>query len=79
MEIEHEVLVQKTCLLSAEHEETLISASNLSFSLSECGQKREAQQLLRETLTLSWRALGPTHELTQRALRNLLALVRAAR
>ena len=50
METEREVLVQKTRLLGAEHKQTLVAACNLGFSLSECGQKTEAEQLLRGTL-----------------------------
>ena len=74
MEIEREVLVQKTRLLSAEHESTLAAAINLAFSLSQCGQKAEAEQLLRETLALARRALGPTHERTLHVVRSLRAV-----
>ena len=66
MEIEREVLVKKTRLLGAEHEETLISASNLASSLLWCDPKTETAQLFRDTLPLSRGALGLTHELTQR-------------
>ena len=75
--IEREVLVSTTRLLGAEHEETLISAFNLAISLSQCrrrGHKAEGQQLLRGTLALSLRALGPTHRFTQRVLQNMRAL-----
>ena len=64
-EMEREVLVQKTSLLGAEHEDTLTSASNLAASLSQCGLKTEADQLLRDTLARTRRALGPAHEVSQ--------------
>ena len=79
MEIEREVLVLRTRLLGAEHEGTLLSASNLPVSLAQCGPKAEAGQLLRDTLVLSQRALGPTHEHTLRVLENIRALDPAAR
>ena len=74
MGIEREVLLQKTRLFGAEHEETLDSATNLAFSLSHCGLKTEAEPFLRDTVALSRRALGPNHGLTQRALQKLRAL-----
>ena len=79
MEMQREDFVSSTRLLGAEHEETLISASNLTLSLLRCGLKTEAKQLFRKTLALSRRALGPTHMGTQRVLRNLRALDPAAR
>ena len=74
MEIEREVLVLKTRLLGAEHEETVISATNLAVSLSRCGQNTVCEQLLRDTLVLSRRALGPTHERAQPLLQVLREL-----
>ena len=69
MEIQREVLVQKTRLLGAEHEGTLTAANKLAMPLPRCGRGAEAGQLLRETLTrtlaLSRRTLGPSHELTE--------------
>ena len=52
MEIEREVLVQKTRMLGAEHEETLFSEGNLGLSLSRYGRQTEAEQLLRDTFIL---------------------------
>ena len=81
MEIEREVLVQKTRLLGAEHESTLIlpdNKGNLVCSLLLCDHKTEAEQLLREMLAPFLRALGPTHEVTQGVLENLRALGLAA-
>ena len=62
-EIQREVLAQKTRLriLGAEHESTLTSATNMVATLSNSGQKAEAEQLLRDMLALARRALGPTH------------------
>ena len=68
MVVEREVLVSRTRMLGAEHESTLISACNLATSLFRCGQKTECAQMLRETLAVSRRALGPTHEVTQNLL-----------
>ena len=79
MEIEREVLVKKTRLLGAEHEETLISASNLADSLSRCGQNAEGTQRYCEALALSRRALGPAHGLAHQILANMRALGFAAR
>ena len=79
VEIERDVLVRKTRLLGAEHKETLITAANLGVSLASCGQKAEGVQLLRDTLALSQRALGPNHWHTLRVLENLRALGFAAR
>ena len=53
-----------TRLLGAECEHTLISSSNLAFSLAQCGQKTEAEQIFRDTLALSRRELGQTHKVT---------------
>ena len=64
VEINREVLVQRTRLLGAEHEETLASTRTLAISLSLCGRKAEAEQLLRDTLVLARRVLGPTHQFT---------------
>ena len=79
VEIEREVLVQRTHLLGTEYERALMSASNLAASLSRCGQKTEAEQLLRQTLTLARCTLGPIHERTQRVLLQMRALGLAAR
>ena len=79
VEIERAILVQKTRLLGAEHEETLNSAINLALSLWRCGQKMESEQLRREMLALSRRALGPAHECTQIFLLNMRKLGLAAR
>ena len=64
-EIQREVLISTTGLLGAEHETTLIAATNLAHSLSQCSQGREDRQLLRATLAVSRRALGPAHDQTQ--------------
>ena len=74
VEIERKVLVSTTRLLSAEHEEALISAINLAISLLECGQKMEGEQLFRDTLALARGAPGPTHELTPNVLRRMRSL-----
>ena len=62
--IEREVLVRKTRLFGADHQVTLISASNLAISLSNSGENAECEQILRDTVALSRRALGPTHDFT---------------
>ena len=72
------MLVQKTRLLGAEHEITLTSMTNLAFSLSRCGQEAECEQILRDTLALCWRALGPAHGLTQNVLGTIWAVGLAA-
>ena len=79
VEIQRELVVHKTRLLGAEHESTLIVANNLALMLSVCDQKTEGEQLLRETLTLALRALGPNREFTQRLLQELRALALVAR
>ena len=43
VEIKREVLVQKTRLLGAEHEETLITATNLALLFWQYGQKMECE------------------------------------
>ena len=48
---------------------------NLAHSLSQCGQKAESEQILRETLALCRRTLGPAHEVTQLVLREILRSV----
>ena len=68
-----------TRLLGAEHEHTLIPAANLAASLSKCDQKAETKQLLRSTLVLSRRVLGPTHEHTHGVLGFMRILGLAAR
>ena len=73
-EIQREVLFSTTRLLGAEHEHTLMMATNLEASLLQCGLKTEAGQILRETLVLSRRALGPAREGTLRVLQNLRIL-----
>ena len=67
-----------TRLLGAEHDMTLTAANNLAVSLSQCGRKTEAEQLLSEALALSRRALDPTHEVTLCVLEILRALSLAA-
>ena len=74
VEIERGVLVQKTRLLGAEHEQTLTSAHNLAVSLTHCGQRTEVEQLMRNTLVLCRRAFSPAHEMTQRVLEHLRVL-----
>jgi tetratricopeptide (TPR) repeat protein len=44
-------------VLGPEHPETLISQSNLSYSLTELGHYAEAEKLLRESLD-TWRRVG---------------------
>ena len=78
-EIEREVLVSLSRLLGAEHEETLISASNLAVSLSNSGHEMECEKALRETLALSRRVHSPTHEIAQHLLQGLRAIGLAAR
>ena len=73
------MFVSTTRLLGAEHEETLTSTANLALSLSDSGQKTEAEQLLRETLALSRHAPGPTRKQTQIVFRKLRVLGFAAR
>ena len=46
LEIEREGLVQKTRLFGAEHEDTLMAASNLAAPLPRRGQMAETDQLL---------------------------------
>ena len=41
--------VSRARLLDTEHETTLFSVNNLAFSLSQCGHKTEAGQLIRNT------------------------------
>ena len=54
-------------------------ASRLVYSLSQCGQKMEAEQLLRDTLSRYRRVLGPTHELALRLIVCVLcAYIRAS-
>ena len=55
-------------LLGADHDSTLISTTNLAASRYWCSVKTECEQLLRETLGLTRRVLGPIHGLTQRRL-----------
>ena len=43
---------------------SLVSATNLMLLLSQCEQTSEADQLLRGTLYVSRRVLGPANELT---------------
>ena len=56
-------------LLGEKHEEALISANNLAVSLWQCGQRTGAEQLLRGTLALCQRALGPARKQTHALLR----------
>ena len=56
--------MSQTHPLGAKHETTLLTASNLAFSLLQCGQKTEAGKLLCDTEALCRLALGPTHWLT---------------
>ena len=60
---------------NTKNEDTLISASNMAFSISLCDQKMKAGQLLRDTLAPTWHALGvSTHELARRVLQDLRVL-----
>ena len=74
VEIEREVLVHTTRLLSAESKITLTSASNLAILFFKCGQQTEVGKILRDTLALCQRALDAAHEQTPSMLRNLRAL-----
>ena len=71
MKIEREVLVLRTRVLGAEHEETLRSAVNLVVSLWQRGLRTEAEQIYREALAVAQRTLGPAHEYTQCVLQKL--------
>ena len=74
-----EVLASTTHLLGADHETTLILATNLAVSLLHCGQqKTEAEQLPRETLAMCRRVLGPTHKHTHHLLQGIRTLGRSA-
>ena len=79
MEILREGLVSSTRLLGAEHEKTLKIAQSLAVPLYRHGQHTECEQLLRETMALSRRALDPAHDQTQCVLRDLRALDPTAR
>ena len=61
-------------MLGAEHEGTLRLATNLALSLSRCGLKMEAEQLLRDTLALSRRTLGPSDEETPFVLQSMRSI-----